>query len=237
MVRLVCFDFWNTLYENIPNNPKKEYTYNLIYDAFNKKISINQITEYMKKFDTVFNDNKQYTNLNRIEFLEKNFHLFLLKQDKLNLDKKISEAVIKYPPILDNEVINFLKFLKRRKYNIILVSDTNYSYGESIRKILESDGILGYFDCLIFSDETNLRKPNPKIFQFICKRFNVTPNQCLFIGDSEEKDIIGPKNQGFYTAKKCNNENFMSPSKCNIKFTSFSDLQKEFIRGGIFYGI
>ena len=27
MVRLVCFDFWNTLYENIPNNLKKEYTY------------------------------------------------------------------------------------------------------------------------------------------------------------------------------------------------------------------
>ena len=76
MVILVCFDFWNTLYENIPNNPKKEYTYNLIYDAFNKKISINQITEYMKKFDTIFNDNKQYTNLNRIEFLEKNFIFF-----------------------------------------------------------------------------------------------------------------------------------------------------------------
>ena len=146
MVILVCFDFWNTLYENIPNNPKKEYTYNLIYDAFNKKISINQITECMKKFDTIFNDNKQYTNLNRIDFLEKKFHFFLLKQDKLNLDKKISEAVIKYPPILDNGVINFLKFLKRRKYNIILVSDTNYSYGESIRKILESDGILDYFD-------------------------------------------------------------------------------------------
>ena len=237
MISTICFDFWGTLYRNIPNNPKKEYIYNLIYKAFNKKISVTQIIKCIKKFDIIFNDNKQYTNLDKIAFLENSFQLFLLKKDKLSLDKKISEAILKYPPILDSNVINFLKFLKKKKYNIFLVSDTNYSYGKSIRIILKNDGILDYFDHLIFSDETNLRKPNPKVFQFICKNFNVEPNQCLFIGDSEKKDIIGPKNQGFYTAKKCNNENIMLTSKCNIKFISFYALQKEFMKGGIFYGV
>lgn len=237
MINLICFDFWNTLYKNAPNSLRKEYIYNLIYDAFNKKFLISEITDCLNCFENTFNDNKQYSNLDRISFIEKTFQSYLSNEFKIELSNRISDAIIKYPPILDTEAKFFLEFLKARKYIIVLVSDTNYSYGKSLRHILKNDGILEYFDFLIFSDETNLRKPNPKIFQFICKKFNVSPNQCLFIGDSEKKDIIGPKDQGFYTAKKCNNKNFMFQSKCNIKFTSFSDLQKEFIKGGVFYGI
>ena len=81
-----------------------------------------------------------------------------------------------------------------------------------------------------------MRKPNNEIFEKVCKKYNCTPKNCLFIGDSEKKDINGPKTYGFYTAKKCTFENIKIDSNADIKFTCFSDLIKEFIEGGIFYG-
>ena len=225
MIRVVCLDFWHTLYENMPQNPKKEYIYRLIYDAFHQKVSINSIMGCIDNFEKTFNDNKQYSNLERIAYIEKQFHLYISEDNKIQLDKAISDAVIKYPPIMDTTVMDFLDFLKYSNYIICLVSDTNYSYGNSIRKIMENDGVLCYFDCLIFSDETKLRKPDPKIFKYISQKFNVLPSQCLFIGDSEKKDIIGPHNEGFLTAKKCVKTNVALESNCDIKFISFSDLK------------
>ncbi len=236
MINLICFDLWNTLYENMPNNPKMEYIYNLIYKAFDYRISINQIVDTLNEFDSQSN-NVQHTNLDRLSYIEKQFDLHLSIKDKVQLDKDISNSIIDFRPILNEGVIEFLEFCRCQNHRMVLVSDTNYSYGVSIRIILKADNLIVYFDDLIFSDETKLRKPNPIIFQSICKKFHISPNHCLFIGDSEKKDIIGAKNCCYYTAKKCNTNNLYLPSEANTKFTSFFALQKEFLEGGIFYGV
>ena len=51
MLNIICLDFWNTMYENIPQNPKRTYIYNLIYNSFNKKISTNKIISLLNEFD------------------------------------------------------------------------------------------------------------------------------------------------------------------------------------------
>lgn len=235
MLNIICLDFWNTMYENIPQNPKRTYIYNLIYNSFNKKISTNKIISLLNEFDKSSN-NIQYSNFDRLSYIEEKCQVYLTNNEKSKLDLDISNSIIKFPPILNQYVTDFLVFCQKNFFKIILISDTNYSYGCSIRQILKADNIFNCFDYLIFSDETKVRKPNNEIFEKVCKKYNCTPKNCLFIGDSEKKDINGPKTYGFYTAKKCTFENIKIDSNADIKFTCFSDLIKEFIEGGIFYG-
>ena len=153
---------------------------------------------------------------------------------KTNLDKNISNTILKYPPKLYKGVPDFLKFCKSENYKTALVSNTNFSYGSSMRIVMKNDNILNYFDKLSFSDETKIRKPNPKAFLNICKDFSINTNECLFIGDSETRDIEGAKSQGLFTAKKCTTKNIFEHSVADVKFITFTELKKK-LKKGDFY--
>ena len=62
---------------------------------------------------------------------------------------------------------------------------------------LHSYGILEYFDTIVLSCLYGLRKPDPRIFHYAAKKAGVEPAQCIYVGDTISRDIIGSKNAGF----------------------------------------
>ena len=44
-------------------------------------------------------------------------------------------------------------------------------------------------------------KPNPHVFELICRRERVTPNQVIYVGDNPRKDFVGIKPLGFRTVR------------------------------------
>ncbi|WP_035567148.1 HAD family hydrolase [Hymenobacter sp. IS2118] len=44
-------------------------------------------------------------------------------------------------------------------------------------------------------------KPNPHVFQLICQREDVAPDQVLYVGDNPRKDFVGIKPLGFKTVR------------------------------------
>ncbi len=52
---------------------------------------------------------------------------------------------------------------------------------------LEIDDLI---DLTIISDEIGIRKPNPKLFEFCLKKFNIEGPETIYIGDRLDKDII-----------------------------------------------
>jgi len=62
---------------------------------------------------------------------------------------------------------------------------------------LQSYGILEYFNTIVLSCIYGLRKPNPKIFHYAAKMAGVEPAQCIYIGDTISRDIIGSKKADF----------------------------------------
>ena len=233
MIKLICFDFWDTIYKNQQRALKNNHIYNLVYNAFDKQIAVEQIKIV---FDSFKKNQKvmQYSNLDKISAIENKFNIYLSDNIKTNLNSNISNTILKYLPRLYKGVSDFLKFCKSKNYKITLVSNTNFSYGSSMRIVMKNDNILNYFDKLYFSDETKIRKPNPKAFLNICKDFSIKPNECLFIGDSETRDIVGAKSQGLFTAKKCTTKNISEHSAADTKFVAFTEL-KEKIKKGDFY--
>lgn len=48
-------------------------------------------------------------------------------------------------------------------------------------------------DVTILSFEVGFIKPQPDIFQLVCARFGLAASQILFVGDTLEADILGPR--------------------------------------------
>ena len=46
------------------------------------------------------------------------------------------------------------------------------------------------FDLIIISDEIGIKKPNPELFKYWLKKFNVKGEEALYIGDRLDKDIL-----------------------------------------------
>ncbi|MDD2981458.1 MAG: HAD-IA family hydrolase, partial [Hespellia sp.] len=63
-------------------------------------------------------------------------------------------------------------------------------------KKLEKMNIAKYFDAVVTSEEAGRDKPGPEIFELCAKKAGCQVEECLFIGDSEEKDYMGAKDVG-----------------------------------------
>lgn len=58
---------------------------------------------------------------------------------------------------------------------------------------LEKLGLLHFFDFIVTSEEAGAEKPDPKLFRLCAEKAGVRPEECLFLGDSYQKDYLGPR--------------------------------------------
>jgi putative hydrolase of the HAD superfamily len=93
---------------------------------------------------------------------------------------KISE------PVLEN---------LKKTYKLALVSN----YFGNITTVLKELSIFEYFDSIIDSTEVNVRKPDPRIFEFALNELNVKPFETVVAGDSYKNDIAPAKTLGCHT--------------------------------------
>lgn len=74
--------------------------------------------------------------------------------------------------------------------------------GNADLKSGERKGITSILDSSIILNaaEVGVLKPSPVAFMAICQRGNIPPKKVLFIGDSFEKDTLGARDAGMYSA-------------------------------------
>lgn len=61
-------------------------------------------------------------------------------------------------------------------------------------------GLPDLVDAILISEQEGLRKPDVALFHRAAERLAVRPEQCLFVGDSPEADIVGAHRAGMITA-------------------------------------
>lgn len=77
------------------------------------------------------------------------------------------------------------------KYKLGIVS--NFAIPECVHKLLVADGLDGFFDVIVVSAAINKRKPCPEIFQNALEALGVSVSEAVFVGDTIDADIEGPK--------------------------------------------
>ena len=124
--------------------------------------------------------------------------------------------------ILFPEVIKVLKEIYK-VYHIGLITN---GLPELQWQKIKGVGIELYFENIIISGEINFRKPNEEIFLLAIKRFNITKENCVMVGNSLNSDILGANNVGIYSIwiNRRNKEKIKSEIKPNKIITSLLEL-------------
>lgn len=191
MIKTVIFDVDNTLYSfTKAHRPAcdalTEYAVEklgLDRDLFKRLIRemMDELGEYMGEVAAVHNRTIRFQNL-----LEKRglpLYPHVLEMDAVYWDTLIREAV---PSAGAPETLRLLK-----KQGIRVGIGTDMTARIQFRK-LEELGLLPYVDFVVSSEEAGAEKPSPIFFARCMTKANCQNSECLFIGDSLEKDVLGP---------------------------------------------
>ena len=83
------------------------------------------------------------------------------------------------------------------KYKLGIVS--NFAIPECVLKLLEEHDLSRFFDVVVVSGAVNKRKPNPAIYQTALEWMQIDAKETVFVGDTVDADVMGPKNVGIRT--------------------------------------
>ncbi|MFP3593182.1 HAD family hydrolase [Chryseobacterium sp. SIMBA_038] len=201
------FDLWLTLIKSHPEFKAKRVE--LFSSFFNANKPIEEVAKVVKYYDDLCN------NIN--EVLGGNidtFEIYLLILGSLNVDLKqidkeklndfylkSEELFLEYKPVVIFENLHqFFDEIKNQGKTINVLSNTGFIKGKTMRKFLINENLDQYIDFHIYSDELNISKPNPLIFQEVknkVKNQNLPMDQILHIGDNPIADYKGAKDFGF----------------------------------------
>jgi HAD superfamily hydrolase (TIGR01509 family) len=97
--------------------------------------------------------------------------------------------------------VQVLREVKALGLPVGLVSNAGATPGFVLREIMDGYGLLEHFDDTVFSDEVELSKPSPAIFERALEPFGVAPEEAAFIGDQPVLDVLGPRQAGLWTVQ------------------------------------
>lgn len=90
-------------------------------------------------------------------------------------------------------MISLLSRMKERGIRLGIGSDmTAYIQYKKLEKL----GVLQYLDFIVTSEEAGAEKPMPRFFELCVRKAGCRPEECVFIGDSLKKDVIGSAQSG-----------------------------------------
>lgn len=125
-----------------------------------------------------------------------------------DLKKELSEFSKVYSEftIVDKEVEQFLLDLKAEHYHIYLLSNYGREFFEELEKRAD---FFSYIDGKVISYEVNVKKPDLEIFYLLVQKYNIKPEDSVFIDDNK-KNIDAAKKMKFHTIRFRNIEQVKS---------------------------
>lgn len=84
--------------------------------------------------------------------------------------------------------LDFIKKLAvNKQYQLLLLSNTNEIHIDWVREHVSFfEEFKACFDAFYLSYEINFRKPDANIYEFVLQQHQLSPQECLFIDDTEE---------------------------------------------------
>ena len=199
----VIFDLGNTLvqyfriaeFEDILQESFKNVT-NYLEDVCEIEIDFSNLKERIKHEGFELNNNQVRP------FHERLNNIFGLNNNEISPDlyDQISRQFLK--PIFDrsrifHDTIPTLKELKSKGCKLGIIS--NLPWGSPSNpwiEELEKMEILEYFDEVVFCSDVGWRKPSSKIFRHILSALQLSPGDCMFVGDDPLIDVNGARSIG-----------------------------------------
>lgn len=91
--------------------------------------------------------------------------------------------------VINNNIINLIKDIKAKGYNTYVLSNAPLEIDE----FLDNQNVKNLFDGVLLSAFDKMLKPNKEIYELLLSRFNLNPEESIFIDDKLE-NVEGAKN-------------------------------------------
>ncbi|OGM10491.1 hypothetical protein A2159_03190, partial [Candidatus Woesebacteria bacterium RBG_13_34_9] len=82
---------------------------------------------------------------------------------------------------IDKKVLQIIKKIGKEKIKLACLTDTQKPHTEFNKKM----GLYESFEVCVFSHDTGMCKPNPKIYQLCLKKLGTLPEETIYIDDRE----------------------------------------------------
>ena len=179
MIKLICFDLWNTL----ATRKKNQLTSSVkeLEDFFKIKEDHKTV---VKAFENII-QTREWSN--EYEAYSKFLLHFKIKPTFSNVMKAIKiREDSEYNIVLYDFVIPLLKQIKDLNIKIGLISNSSVFVIKNVRKKTD---LLDYIDYPLFSFDVKTIKPDPKIYEEMLKIAKVKPEEMIMIGDNPLDDV------------------------------------------------
>ena len=168
-IKNYVFDFGNVLFRWDVDDIVKHYA-----DNEKDRLELKEVIFQSNEWSMLDNGTLNYNEAKEI-FKNKISKHLEGKIDEI-LDSWYEQMPINY------QICDLIKRLKNNNYKIFALSNTHIPVYEYVKK----SEIGKYFDGFIISAIENITKPNKEIYNRLFDRFNLVPEECLFIDDSAE---------------------------------------------------
>lgn len=207
-IKVISFDLWGTLFDD------SDY----IRELEEKRIKA--CIEISKKYNLLQTDNWREIILNERRDIQKierkgkcQDHKVRIKSILLKVNRNVNEDVVEelsslfeeislmYMPIVNQQLVTYIKELRKKLLPCIILSNTGLISAEVIRKLLKRTNLYNLFDRIYLSEEIGICKPSIDIFKIPIIEYSIFPHQMLHIGDSDFFDIEAAQKVGCRTIK------------------------------------
>ena len=209
-LKVITVDFWNTLFDSHDGNIRNDARLNVLISTLKDlsiDINFNKLKEVINYSWKYYSEiwEKEYRTPNSREIINFIWDEMKFENNSLAINYVVEffeNSIIYFPPKILPYAKQVLGNLSK-KYKLAIVSDTGFSPGTNMRKLMKKEDILEYFSAFSFSDETGVAKPHVFAFRKVLEELNCSSDEALHIGDIERTDIKGAVNVGMRAIKYC----------------------------------
>ena len=165
--------------DNYPElKDKKLLAFDLYGTCINHDFDNTKISKELKEILTT-------TPITMEELQEKNEWNFEITDEMIKKTKKDIESAFLYP-----EVLETLKYIKSKWYQIAVVSNLSKDYAEPLHRLIPQWN----FDYEVLSFDVGANKPDPKIYEYLKSLSWIDFKDIVMIWDSLKSDVLWSHN-------------------------------------------
>ena len=182
--KAIIFDLFGTLVNTFPSS-----MHNLVLKEMSYVLGVKS-TDFAKVFDRDMRHNRE---IGKYSTIEENIlqACKLLGKDpsqySINISKKCRFDFIKKTLIPRKNTTKVLKLIRSKGYMIGLISDCP----PEVPILWSNTPLKKLIDAKIFSCEVGIKKPDQRIYQTMCYKLKVKPEECLYVGDGDSSELDG----------------------------------------------